>query len=101
MIKKKVRVAKKSPATKIKKTVTNVFELPKEIVYNLPLLSLIGNDELNIENYKGVIEYSEEKIRLNTSIGVLRIEGKRLFLKQITAETVTITGHIEKIEFVQ
>ena len=83
----------------LKKTVIGAFELPKEIVYNLPILSLIGNEELSLENYKGVIEYSEERLRFNTSIGVLRIEGKKLFIKQITAESVAVTGVIGKIEF--
>lgn len=86
---------------KIKRTVTGMLELPKEIVLNQPLISLVGNDELHLENYKGVIEYTEEKIRLNTSTGILKIEGRKLLLKQITAENVTITGIIDKLEYIK
>ena len=83
----------------IKQTLTNMLDLPKEITMNLPLISIIGNEELFIENYKGVIEYTEEKIRVNTACGVLKIDGRKLFLKQITAESITITGNIGGLEY--
>lgn len=84
----------------LKRNVTEALELPKEVILNLPLVSLIGREELCIENYKGVIEYSEERIRVNTGVGVLKIEGKNLFLRHITSESITITGGITKFEFV-
>ena len=84
----------------LKKTITGMLELPKEIVYNLPLISITGNESMEIENYKGVIEYTEQKIRLNTSCGVLSIEGKKLNIKQITTENILIAGIIIKFEYI-
>lgn len=84
----------------IRKKITAILELPKEIVLNLPLISVIGNEEINIENYKGIIEYNEERIRINTSSGIIRIEGKSLHLKRITAESMTINGIITKLEYI-
>lgn len=78
---------------------SNMLELPKEVALNLPLISITGNQEMEIENYKGVVEYTEERIRLNTSCGILKIEGKSLFLKQITTENMLITGKITKLEY--
>ena len=83
----------------IKNKISKALELPREIVLDLPLISLVGNDELLIENYKGVIEYTTEKMRINTNAGVLRIEGKSLMLKHITSENVLINGKILKFEF--
>lgn len=82
-----------------KRNVTEALELPKEVILNLPLLSLIGKEELTIENYKGIIEYSEDKIRLQTGAGILRIEGKNLFLQHMTSENMIVTGTILKLEF--
>lgn len=91
---------KKSNSEKsIKKTFATMLELPTEILLNLPLITIIGNEQLSIENYKGVIEYTEEKIRLNTSCGILKVEGKKLFLKEITAESIEVTGKIIKFEY--
>lgn len=84
----------------IRRNMTDALELPREVVLNLPLISITGREELCIENYKGVVEYGEERIRINTGVGVLKIEGKKLFLKHITSENVIITGGIYKLEFV-
>jgi sporulation protein YqfC len=88
-----------SAGRSLKTKVTKLFELPKEIILNLPLITVTGNEEINIENYKGVIEYTEERVRINTSCGVLRIEGKRLLLKQMTSELMTVTGAVSRIEY--
>ena len=77
-----------------------MLELPKEIVFNLPLITVIGNEEINIENYKGVIEYNPERIRINTSCGVIKIQGEKLLLKQITAENISVAGIILKFEYI-
>lgn len=90
---------KNSRKLDIKKKIINIFELPKEVILNLPLISIIGSEEINIENYKGVIEYNLERIRINTSCGVLKIEGKKLSLKQITAENISVNGLISKLEY--
>lgn len=86
-------------AKNIKNMFTKILELPKEAVIDLPVISIVGNEELTIENYKGVIEYSEEKIRINTTKGVVKIEGRSMFLKQITDDDIQVIGTIIKIEF--
>ena len=85
---------------KVKREVTAALALPKEIVLNLPLITLYGNEELNLENYKGVVEYTGERIRISTSKGILKIEGRNLLLKQVTSENISVTGGILRIEFI-
>ena len=84
---------------KIKRNVVNALELPKEVILNLPFISLTGKEELTIENYKGIIEYGDEIMRVGTASGVLRIEGKELLLKQLTSECIVVTGSIKGISF--
>lgn len=83
----------------LKKKISTITELPKEIILNLPLVSMIGNEEITIENYKGIIEYTEEKVRISTPSGILKVEGKNLCLKQITSESISITGRIVKFQY--
>ena len=83
----------------LRKNVTEALELPKEIMLNLPLISLIGQDEVTIENYKGILEYDEEQVRIGTSAGVLRLQGKGLCLKQLSADCMVVTGRIESLAF--
>lgn len=83
----------------LRKNVTEALELPKEIMLNLPLISLIGQEEVTIENYKGILEYDEAQVRIGTAAGILWLQGKGLCLKQLSAECMVVTGRIEKLEF--
>lgn len=83
----------------LRKNMTEALELPKEIMLGLPLVSLVGQEEVTVENYKGILEYDEENVRIGTSAGILRLWGKGLCLKQLTAECLVITGVLEGLEF--
>ena len=83
----------------LRKNMTEALELPKEIMLNLPLVSLIGREEVTIENYKGILEYGEETVRIGTAVGVLRLTGRDLCLKQLSAECMVVTGKIMSLEF--
>ena len=56
--------------------------------------------ELFIENYKGIIEYSDETVRISTGIGVLKIEGRGLFLKSILPESITLMGTFTAVQYI-
>ena len=83
----------------IKQKISAMLDVPKEIVLNLPVISMVGMQDLTIENYKGIIEYTDERIRISTASGIMRVEGKGLGLRQITAEAVSISGRVARIEF--
>jgi len=84
----------------IKTNIAEVLELPKEIVLDLPKITLIGNIQLYIENHKGIVEYSKERIRINSKSGIIRIIGKNLVIKNIVSEEVVVSGEIINIEFI-
>jgi sporulation protein YqfC len=52
-----------------------------------------------IENYKGILEYQEFFIRVNTYIGILNINGFNLNLSEMTTDDILITGKIESLDF--
>ena len=43
-----------------------VLEIPKEISSSEPKITIIGFNEMLIENYKGILEYQEFYIRIST-----------------------------------
>jgi len=85
----------------IKEQLSELMSLPKEIILNLPQVILTGSGEVNIENYKNIIEYGDSRIRVNTNSGILLIEGTALGLKQITTELITVTGNIVRLEYLR
>lgn len=83
----------------IKKSIADILELPQDIVLDLPKITLIGNLQLYVENHKGIIEYSDNRIRIFTKCGILRVIGKNLLLKNIVLEEIVIVGEIREVEF--
>lgn len=83
----------------LRKHMAEALELPSEIVLDLPLLSLIGREEITIENYKGILEYGEETVRISTAAGVVRLRGSGFCLKRLSAECIVVTGCIAGVEF--
>ncbi len=85
----------------IRKTFADAFELPAEAVSALPVITLTGQIDMIIENYGGVVEYSTEKIMLNTVCGILKIDGTKLDIKYMNSQCVTVTGVISAFSFVE
>ena len=77
---------------------SRLLEIPKEISSNMPRITIVGFEEMIIENYKGILEYEEFYIRINTYIGIVNINGFKLQLNQLTDEAVSVTGKIESID---
>ncbi|NLK33935.1 MAG: sporulation protein YqfC [Gracilibacteraceae bacterium] len=84
---------------KLKENISNTFELPKDIVLDVSKIIIIGTGQVTVENHKGIIEYSEEIIRINIGSSVMKLCGKNLSIKTILQEEITITGEITNIEF--
>ncbi len=79
--------------------VDKFLELPKEVYSNEAKISITGFDELIIENFKGILEYEEFFVRINTYIGIININGYNLNLENMTNDDLRVKGKIESIEF--
>ncbi len=84
----------------MKSKVGEALKISEEIILNVPLIHLIGKSEMEIENYKGIVLYSENKIKINTHIGIICINGSNLVLSRVLAEKITITGLIIDINYI-
>jgi sporulation protein YqfC len=85
----------------IKKGIADLLELPRDIVLDLPKVTLVGNLQLYIENHKGIIEYSTGIVRINTKSGILVVTGCDLTIRTIVVEEIILVGRIDKVEFLQ
>ena len=74
------------------------LDLPKEVVLDLPL---VGQEEVTVENHKGLLEYSAETIRIATGAGRLLLTGEGLELKQMSAACIVVKGRIFRLEFLR
>lgn len=81
-----------------RKRFNDILEIPKEIYTNIPNFIITGFEEMVIENYKGILEYEDYYVRVNTYIGIVNIHGTNLRLEKMTEDNIKITGKIESIE---
>lgn len=79
--------------------INEFLEIPKEVVSDIPKITMIGNEELIIENCQGILEYEEFFVKIATSIGNISINGFKLTLGKITEDNICIKGVIENIDF--
>lgn len=77
----------------------DVSSLPKDVVLGVPIVTIIGEYEVYIENYRGIIEYTDALIRIKVKDGQIKITGKRLQIGYYTNEDMQINGKIERIEY--
>ncbi len=80
-------------------SLADAFELPKEILLDLPRVTLVGNVQMYVQNHKGVVEYSDNVIRVSISGGELIIKGEDLTIKNIYSEEIFINGLINHLEY--
>lgn len=84
---------------KIKETISSAFDLPKDIIMDVAKITVIGTVQVAVENHKGVIEYSEQQIRVNSENGIIKISGERLNIKSILHEEIVIEGDITGVSY--
>lgn len=80
------------------KMVTNL-ELPKDLMLGAAILTVTGRKEALISNYKGILEYEDSFIRVQTKNCRIRITGAHLAIDYYTNEEMKITGYIDTIQY--
>lgn len=86
----------------MKKNESGLFEklhLPKDITQGAFILTAIGNEELYIENYKGILEYTANCIRIQGKNTYILIEGRNLTIDHYTEEDMLIKGRIFSVQY--
>lgn len=75
------------------------LKLPKDSVLGASIVTLTGNTDVFIENYKGMLEYSKELILLQCKTCKIELTGKRLNIVYYTNEDMKISGIIENVRY--
>lgn len=85
----------------LKDKVIRMSELPKDVVLGVPTLTMTGQMELNIENYRGILEYTDCLVRVQTKSGQLKVCGTSLQVEYYRNDEMKVIGCITSIEYLQ
>ena len=77
--------------------VLEAMQIPPDLARKDCILTLCGNSELYIENYRRILEYQDEIVRILTRNGLLDVSGRDLEVASYSQDEMYITGRIEEI----
>lgn len=86
---------------KFSEAIADTWGVPKDVIMNIPRITISGDREIYIENHKGVTEYTDSIIRVSTGMGTVKIHGRSLTISAIRQEDILINGRFIKIEYTQ
>lgn len=72
-------------------------DLPGEVLPGLPLVEVVGDSRVLVENHNGVTSYGCNEIRITVRFGHLCVCGNTLKLARMTRNQLVITGRIDSI----
>ncbi len=75
------------------------LHIPPDILAGAPIITATGRNELCLENYKGIIEFNDNVLKIQTKACRILIEGKHLNILYFTEDEMRITGHIQAIYY--
>lgn len=73
-------------------------DLPDEPIPGRPLVEIIDNSRVLIENHNGVNEYGRSLIRVKVKFGSICVCGSNMELARMTKGQLIISGVIESVQ---
>ncbi|MCM1568907.1 MAG: YabP/YqfC family sporulation protein [Roseburia sp.] len=87
------------PVSVQKENLIDTLKLPKDVCMGALSVTLTGNREAWIENYRGILEYTDKLILLQTKSCQVCFEGNRLSIDYYTNEDMKISGNICSVRY--
>lgn len=90
-----VKTDKKKPSL-IKEVITST----KEALIIEPSIEILSNHLATIQGAKGIIEYTDELVRVSLADREVRFYGEGLSIGCLTRDSLEISGKIARLEYV-
>ena len=71
-----------------------------ESITDLVQMNIEGNRRVVLEGSRGIVEYSESTVRINTGKYILSFQGRNLHIENMNQYDLTICGFITSIEYI-
>lgn len=73
--------------------------IPKDVILGVPIVMVTGNFEVIIENYRGILEYTDRIIRIRRKGGEIVISGDKLEVSYYKNNDMKVIGQIKCIAY--
>ena len=83
----------------LREKIVDNLELPKDLMLGAAIVTVTGRGEAVISNYKGILEYEDSFIKIQTKNCRILISGSHLAIDYYTHEEMKITGFLDTIQY--
>ena len=84
---------------RVKIAAADTLKLPKDVVLGEVLISFVGRTSVIIENYRGILIYDDQTVKLQARNCKLQFCGKRLHIEYYNQDEMKISGFIQSMQF--
>lgn len=84
---------------KTKEIIAEKFNLPRDIMLDLPKITIISDNEITIENHKGVVLFENKEVKVNSNVGLISISGSDFEILFMGGSTLTLSGKFESVVY--
>ncbi len=96
---KKEKVSPEAREPVITRLLTEKLKISEDVLSRAPILMGYGNRRFCIENYSNIIEYTKERIRIQTKTGKIHILGKNLVIAYYRDDGMCVIGEVTSVEY--
>ena len=99
------RRAKKNPDSGIVwgvgrcERIAHRLQIPAAVLANVTHMELSGNTQATVEGCGGILEYSDEVVRVKTGKMVTKFTGRNLKIRCLSCDALVVEGFVTAIEF--
>lgn len=86
------RRAKREQIKSKMERMAEAIDIPKDVVSGCSKITVYGDNQLIVENYKGILEYGDSIIRIKTGHKIMSVSGEKLSVCGITDNDIMIEG---------
>lgn len=79
--------------------ISDTLRIPMDVCTGETRVTITGVGRIWVENYKGILEYSDNHVLLQSKSFRIRIEGSRLYIRYYTCSDMLICGRIKNIQY--
>ncbi len=83
----------------IAEAVSKKLQLSEDVIAMAPIVTGYGTHRFCVENYRKIIEYTQELIRIQTKTVRIHIIGKNLVIAYFREDGMCVAGDISSVEY--
>jgi sporulation protein YqfC len=83
---------------KLRQEISEILELPLDVSMDLPKVTIVGDLGVLIQNHRGLIQYSPEKIVIGVGKGQIAILGRGLEIEEVSKEDMIVRGNLGSVQ---